>query len=499
MGIPSYTKRLLKSNQVIETPEKIDNLFIDFNGMIHPSSHKVIKKYTELGGTYTKAFIETAIIKQCCDDLQSVVKMTTPSGLLYIAVDGVAPFAKLKQQRLRRFKIKEDSSPLFNSSSITPGTIFMDKLNKRVQVFCNKTFKHLRLIFSGSDIPGEGEHKLINYLRNTPEISEETSVLFGLDADLVMLTLSTHLNHLYIFREEQDPQVIKDYGSHTYINVQRVRDYLLQDVVAKTGIESPDICTIINDYILLCFLGGNDFIGHIPSIEIKCGSLDKLMDLYWEFLLKENTSGYLTTNFKINWSPFKKFMNNLASKEQEMVVENHKLMSKRKSPDAELPSSDPIKFHTRGWELRYYQEYFLVGETVEPEEIKEWSNQYIDTLEWILMYYSGKCIDNQHYFNHNHTPILRDINKQLQKRTTDTIFKETPFCSPHEQLLCVLPPSSFELLPKEYRIVAEKHLAHCFPIKCIEDTSYCTMNWQAKVIFPPVDFAEMIRVAKANT
>ena len=94
--------------------------------------------------------------------------------IVFIAFDGVAPLAKLEQQRNRRYKSQFTSDVLstisvsneqkWNTTAITPGTAFMEKLDKKVSLFFKK---YKNVIVSGSNIPGEGEHKIFTHLRST--------------------------------------------------------------------------------------------------------------------------------------------------------------------------------------------------------------------------------------------------------------------------------------------------------------------------------------------
>lgn len=152
------------------------------NGLIHTCSH----------GPTVDAFgnnTEEEILSLLCAALEKLVGIVQPKQLLYIAIDGVAPRAKMNQQRQRRFRVARDKSikdknaaekpnknknnqvPEFDSNSITPGTTFMANLNAKLAKFIehklttDRYWSTLRVVFSGVDIPGEGEHKIASFIR----------------------------------------------------------------------------------------------------------------------------------------------------------------------------------------------------------------------------------------------------------------------------------------------------------------------------------------------
>jgi 5'-3' exoribonuclease 1 len=184
--------------------------------------------------------VATSIIRSVILKIEHYISIISPSKTVIIAFDGVAPVAKLEQQRSRRYKsgyqnnisraiFKKEKDDPWNTTAITPGTKFMAELNTTIGAhFANKTTPSLmkvdNIIFSGSNCAGEGEHKLFDYIRKNPDKHiNEVTIIYGLDADLIMLSIN-HLpicEKIYLFRET--PQFIGSIDS----NLEPDADYLL--------------------------------------------------------------------------------------------------------------------------------------------------------------------------------------------------------------------------------------------------------------------------------
>ena len=80
-------------------------------------------------------------------------------------------------------QLREDGYA-WDSNAISPGTPFMKKLSQRLKVL-QTPFK---LIISDSSDVGEGEHKIFNYIRSNNE-TDIVDIIYGLDADLIMLSM----------------------------------------------------------------------------------------------------------------------------------------------------------------------------------------------------------------------------------------------------------------------------------------------------------------------
>ena len=134
MGIPSYFKYVVQKHRNIlkkyTSSLLIDNFYMDCNSVIYDCVRELPKNCNN---------IESELIKRTCIKIEEYILMISPSKRVFIAFDGVAPVAKLEQQRNRRFKTQFEKEVMgelgvqrqdigWSTASITPGTQFMDKL-----------------------------------------------------------------------------------------------------------------------------------------------------------------------------------------------------------------------------------------------------------------------------------------------------------------------------------------------------------------------------------
>jgi 5'-3' exonuclease len=445
-----------------------------------------------------------------------------------IALDGTPPIAKLEQQRQRRYKswytgeiiksIKSKASPdPFNTVEITTGTKFMKELNKRLtNHFKNpETFGVKNIIVSGSDEPSEGEHKIYQYLRdNKDALSEETHLIYGLDSDLIMLSIN-HLPicpHIYLFRET--PEFIKSIDSTLEPNENYVMDIpelsktITLDMTGKnanvfdTNDMKEQVINRVYDYIFLCFFLGNDFLPHFPAINIRTGGIDKLLNAYKATI--GETNEVLTDGKTIFWKNVRALVSFLVEREEKYIQDEMKMRSKRENiyyPDENpdqmykkfeaIPTTerelekyiDPTKDY---WEVRYYRSLF--GIDADEEKRKQISINYLEGLEWTLKYYTSGCPDWRWCYKYNYPPLLSHLIQHIPV-FDHTFVENKPHSpvSPLVQLCYVLPRENLYLLPDKLhkRLLLEHGNWYGTDFDFI--WSFCKYFWEAHVILPEID------------
>ncbi|PAA82537.1 hypothetical protein BOX15_Mlig023895g1 [Macrostomum lignano] len=553
---------------------EFDNLYLDMNGIIHPCTHPEDKPAPR-----NEAEMFAAIFEY----MDRIFAIVRPRRVIYMAIDGVAPRAKMNQQRSRRFRAAKEArekaieldrlrSELtaqgmtlpppkapeehFDSNCITPGTPFMARLAVALRYYIHDRlhndpgWRNLQVFLSDANVPGEGEHKIMDFIRRQraqPAHDPNTRhCLCGADADLIMLGLATHEPHFTIIREEfvpnkprpcdlcgqlgheakdcqglardqaaaEAPPVMASEADFIFIRLHVLREYLQRELKMDGLPFAYDFERALDDWVFMCFFVGNDFLPHLPSLEIREGAIDRLVGIYKRAVYQ--TGGWVTDSGHVHLDRVQLIMRELGQMEDEIFKRRrssemnfrrrrkadkqaklrHTMMERgmaaplgsgrssgaadqqlssgqairalmresqmeslqaerdrqQQQPDSdeEADARDEVRLWEDGWRHRYYSSKFGVA----PQDSRDFpllvASHYVRGLCWVLRYYYQGCASWTWYFPYHYSPFASDFTNVA---SVDVDFDKTatePF-KPLEQLMAVFPAASGSHVPPSWR------------------------------------------------
>lgn len=531
MGISGYFSYIVKNHANIikklsANPIRVNNLYLDCNSIIYDAVHNI--DFTKL----VESDADT-IIRSVCVKIDEYVNQLKPTNTIFIAFDGVAPVAKLEQQRSRRYKSlyqnniartihKRTTPDPWNTTAITPGTLFMKKLNEKIHATYNKPdkFNVAEIIVSGSNDAGEGEHKLFEHIRTFPEKHHDANtIIYGLDADLIMLSIN-HLpisKNIYLFRET--PEFIKSINAELEPNESYVMDIpelariITLDMNNGAELIAEQQTNRIYDYIFLCFFLGNDFMPHFPSVNIRTGGVNKMLNAYKATI--GGTNENLTNGKKIFWKNVRKLVQFLAENEEEYFKTETRLRDNREknpmpntTPEEKYKEFDSIPQYDRSlekyinpyrgnWQYRYYKTLFNVD--IDDTRRRQICTNYLEGLEWTMKYYTTGCPDWRWCYNHNYPPLFCDLMHYIPYFDTEFVENRKPQpVTDLVQLCYVLPKKSLPLLPEKLYGNLMKTHSEWYDSECSFVWAYCRYFWESHVNLPHIDINELEKFVENN-
>jgi len=587
----SNIKNNIINDTAINTCNIIDNidcLYFDFNCLIHPIARLLWIYFIE--NKIDKTTYESELIEQSILYMEKIIEYVKPSNYVAIYIDGVCPISKMNQQRQRRFasildkeimnNIRSKNNTLkeeyYDTNAITPGTIFMEKFHIRLLEYIEKRNKNIilpKLLYSSYHEANEGEHKIIQHIRKN--ITNKNIVIYGLDADLIILSMTIPDNYILLLREI-DTIITEDLTLNnktskieemklSYFNVKECKKCLSYDLsksdkeksiseisdtktspihkvsndktsplqnspysnnISTQKKDDNDIIThvtdkkIVDDFVFITLLLGNDFVPPCPTLNMrfkwaKLNGYNILIDCYKLLRSRTNETNKYIVNISnnkisINWILFIELLDILANSEQEFFVNHRSYRNTSKCnsdnltniqifrtenlmfniPDPLNMSNLEISYNIR--KARFIHHYYgskycecvrksdnkkmlstllainanitddfyndknMILNKVNYEIVME---DYIRTLIYIMYYYYYECPTNIYYYKHINAVLLTDLVDFLKTKTTtyldnlDIFYNNYNYVpiTPLMQLIYVLPPKSYFLLP--YNII----------------------------------------------
>ena len=506
MGVPQlfgWLFRKYKNIVSVSIDKKMDILYFDFNGLIYHCYANLMKeKYDSLKDVPLRRRQEV-LIEEILKYTKEIICTTVKPKMAYLSIDGVVPMAKMHQQRLRRYKspyLKEWENDikkrygiykeeLLDTNQITPGTDFMRLLNESLQgAIDTKYFGDVEMFLSDSEKIGEGEHKIVADIREKA-LKDQNICIYGLDADLILLSLTIPNNNVFLLRE--NVHIDASFANPLlYVSIPILADSVYHEIMKEMSVKSLEKQRIIRDYVFLSFLLGNDFLHCLPSLSIINNGIDFVIKLYANSYAK--CKNYLLSTIsdsvRIN-NGFLKSMFEYLTKSEDS---NLKFLAQRKKvpnpPNFDDHYSEEkwkwdrvphnprfekcfsvIDYKNSNWKKQYYNIFFDFDCTKPQNNVclDAICKNYFDGILFTAKYYFDGAISWYWYNPYPVAPFVSDLFDYLQRMETKDInmlsIPTGPPFSSTEQLMMVLPKKSASLLPKKFADEMEGRLAVFYP------------------------------------
>lgn len=346
MGIPRFLKDILSplnvrlNGRLIRPIEEIQGqqlgvLAVDMNSLLHEEAQYIYKygEY-ETDSNQIQDMTPEQLFEQYIERVYEVVMdihEQLPSDILILSYDGVATLGKINQQKSRRYRAlynekrpgigidhtetekTEDvenevpvaeTSPVFNSNALTPGTNFMIDLTAALRTRFVDAFADSPtvLIYADTRGHGEGEQKILNTPYGLYQLMDynKRHVIYGSDGDLILMTLAKDVPDILVYRA--------DTGA---VDIGLMRRHIIEEGYT------------VDDYIFLCMLLGNDFVPATPLMEDASFSLSRLQRAYLSMSRSSTTNvpyRLIDQNKRLNVDRFMDLLNRLLVDEVDSIL-----------------------------------------------------------------------------------------------------------------------------------------------------------------------------------
>lgn len=567
MGVPQFFKYLmrrygtgmvrtgrLKQTEAIyqdQVPGRVSSMAFDMNSFFYKAAAKVYgegdtgqdpkrrrAKMSEYQKRQRRKELETAdpaalqqeLFDTILNELMTALDTVSPQDTVIFAVDGMAPMAKIQQQRQRRYKSAfTKKGAFFDTNSFSPGTevmIALDKfLRKEIEVAVEKgergegLWLPPQVIYSSHLVPGEGEHKIMEYYRKgIPEgpiaAVGGAHVIYGLDSDLIMLSMLLPQKNVFLMREDVEE----------IVNIQNLRAAIIRDLGTETAID---------DFLIMMYLIGNDFLPRVKSLDnlfgegdsagkVSTSSLDYVIETYRKLkkpLSTDNGEG-------IDWlglayflyalKPFEpKFVQSLSELTYEFpshVIDNSVVRGKVNFDDFrnnwyDYALSSPI--NSRDLVKTFAIPKKLTKPTT--SQIQNMALEFLTGMAWTSLYYrKGMVAINREWsYPYFYAPLIKDLaviagrlvasdpKKRLHVKNYE-VFKTMLQYNVVDQMLCILPPPSSDLVPKEVLpfYYSQSPIIDQFPEAFLFDEDGKNFEWQMHALVPHANIRRIYTVTE---
>lgn len=500
MGVPGFWGGWLKKffinykefkGSSSSSPNVVVNTFsIDMNGVLHACLNKVNSDASMEGRSEEE--VEDAFIQEIHHELTRICNKFCRDGgcqAVIICVDGVAPVAKMMQQRSRRFKASimtgSSSEGKIDRNSLSPGTRIMERIEKAIDFWGDSKDAPAGLEFINSHhrVPGEGEHKIFTMLKQRSlQKPGFANLIYGLDADFTMISLVSEVKNIWLVREEELKEGYvparaagsasgaaaatgsseRYYPTHstTLLSIDSLKKALKDNFMGSRG---SRLSQLSDDFVCVMSLLGNDFVPRVPDVGDVGRWIEQLLTTYRELgipLTERSTMESGSSFPKIILKNFKTFLERLSEKESGNLVEiattrfkyPHTMViecSERKTTiRGDSKTSVNIPLLKRRWYARTAACVEMASDNGAWENVRDdMCLNFVKMVSWTLLYYGTQCeMSRTTFYPFHFAPFVSDLARMSVFKTSvlceRSIFKDRPWLFPIEQAILTQPRAS---------------------------------------------------------
>lgn len=510
MGIPAYFANLIRAYPHIVRPRAavgpVSRLYLDWNSAIHPCAAKVPD------GDERRMIAETMAY------LATLRRVAAPSRLTYVAIDGVPVFAKMQQQRRRRHlsvmlkRLTAGSGAAggaWDSNAISPGTRFMRDLaaELRAQHGADAT-----VAVSDDTEYGEGEHKIMQHLRDDPPGEPEAggeegaTLIYGLDADLILLSMLSSTRRIFLMREPtqfrgEERNSPQDF---LYLDVDALRE-----AVRRSGVDD------LPSYVVAVSLLGNDFLPPVGPFRMRRDGMAQVLGCYAAARAASGEARLVSGDGVVSGRFLKALLEAMAAREPAAMHALHAWYVAAAPPNRPgvvlqeffpiLPENRvvyPLFDGGRDWRAAYRK--FLLPGAATPAEA---AACYLQGLQWNLDYYTKgyRAVDARRWhYPYLYGPLAADLAAAAPAGPLPAHRPAACDLVPYTPVQClalILPAASAGLLPERVRGIvtdARRGCAHAFPARFAMSTYLRGFLHETVPLLPHMDVGAVVAAVGAE-
>lgn len=495
-----YYKYILNSVSFINE-RGVSRLHIDANSIVYEAVNavyykgeyfsKVKESYKEQLSRRDAASVREDLYKLVFELLVEIIEFVRPKLEVSINFDGRPPWAKVIKQRQGRYADSLTVGPgtHFSTVAITPGTSWMDGLDKYLQnAFIARAASGggpSVVVYSSYRVKGEGEHKIIDRIISKPEshdLGSGLTVIYANDSDVVLLSMLTGRDNIAMcsgIKYRRIDKIASDVGldererpkapRHNFLNISELKSAIIRDI-NNTRLGN----NVIGSFVVAMSFIGNDFIPR-PYSQLDIGQAVQNIII----ALKMCHSSLFLSN-KIDWYGVRQFLKFLIEGGNGIVGELD--MIERRANESHPSRSRVVEASTRNGVFRvelfrdnWYSQMFAIqnpelanslGLTYasmrgnNDENIRLSCVEYLKGVSWTFAYYTHRSTDFSWtwYYPNGYAPLISDMYKTLDTlisspNGTLSLEYEKKQGEPKiiHQLVAVIPHFAIEYVPQVLR------------------------------------------------